>query len=157
SVLIDDVPYGSSSTYGGAGAAPPDLDPSELARVEVLRGPQGTLYGSSGIGGLLKFVTLDPSTSGFSGPLQVGTSASAHSSETGYNVRGSANIPLSDTWAVRASAFSRRDPGYVDDPVHGFKDLNTVDVTGGRIAAMYKPSDTFSVKLSALAQKLEGD
>jgi iron complex outermembrane receptor protein len=57
SITVDDVPYGSSSTYGGGYAPVPDIDPSDLARVEVLRGPQGTLYGASSIGGLLSYVT----------------------------------------------------------------------------------------------------
>src|SRR5262249_11729294 len=68
-VTVDDVPYGSSTFIGG-GFVSPDIDPSDLTRVEVLRGPQGTLYGVSSIGGLLKYVTLDPSTDGFTGLVQ---------------------------------------------------------------------------------------
>jgi hypothetical protein len=57
-IVIDDVPYGASAEIFSA----PDIDPSDLAHVEVLRGPQGTLYGVSSIGGLIKYVTVDPST-----------------------------------------------------------------------------------------------
>jgi iron complex outermembrane receptor protein len=56
----------------------PHLDPGELQRVEVLRDPQGTLYGASSMGGLLKFVTANPSTDGLSGRLQAGASSVSH-------------------------------------------------------------------------------
>src|SRR6202012_4446346 len=117
-VVIDDVPFGASNALGG-GQVIPDFDPGDLARVEVLRGPQGTLYGASSMGGLLKFVTVDPSTDGVSGRVEAGVSDVSHGAELGYNVRGSINVPLSDTFAMRASAFTREDPGYVDNPVLG--------------------------------------
>jgi outer membrane receptor protein involved in Fe transport len=72
-IVLDDVPFGSTSTLATATFAP-DIDPSDLARIEVLRGPQGTLYGASSIGGLLKFVTVDPSTERLSGRVQADTS-----------------------------------------------------------------------------------
>ncbi len=90
-----------------------------LPRIEVLRGPQGTLYGASSIGGLLKYVTIDPSTKRLSADVQAGTSGTYNGNEPAYNLRGAVNIPLTDTLAVRASAFLRRDSGYIDDP--GFK------------------------------------
>ena len=62
-IVVDDVPYGSSTAEGG-GSMAPEFDPSILQRVEVLRGPQGTLYGASTLGGLIKYVTVDPSTDG---------------------------------------------------------------------------------------------
>lgn len=156
-IVIDDAPYGSSSTYGSSGASIPDLDPGDLTRIEVLRGPQGTLYGSSSIGGLIKFETIDPSTDRFSGHVQAGLSGVVNGNELGYGTRGSVNVPLSDTWAIRASAFNRRDPGYIDDPVRGIDGVNTVDVSGGRVAGMWRPSDTLSLKLSALLQDTKGD
>jgi len=61
-VTVDDVPFGGS---GGGDQLVPDFDPGDLARIEVLRGPQGTLYGASSLGGLVKFVTVDPSTAEF--------------------------------------------------------------------------------------------
>jgi outer membrane receptor protein involved in Fe transport len=125
--------------------------------VEVLRGPQGTLYGASSLGGLLKFVTVDPSVQEFSGRVQAGVSNVRESGDVGYSVRGAVNVPLSDTVAIRASGFTRQDPGYVDNVVTGAKDVNTVDVNGGRLSALFQPSDAFSVKLSALIQRTESD
>ena len=64
-ILVDDLPYGPTAGLA-FGNDVPDFDPADLARVEVLRGPQGTLYGASSIGGLVKFVTIDPTTDYFS-------------------------------------------------------------------------------------------
>jgi outer membrane receptor protein involved in Fe transport len=150
---IDDVPYGSSTGQGGLFGSAPDLDPSELARIEVLRGPQGTLYGASSIGGLLKYVTVDPSTDRLSATVGGGVSMVKHGGNTlGYNLRGSVNIPVSETFAVRTSAFHRDEPGYIDNIRTGKKDVNSSEVTGGRISALWKPSDSFSLKLGAMYQ-----
>lgn len=150
---IDDVPYGSSTGQGGLFGSAPDLDPSELARIEVLRGPQGTLYGASSIGGLLKYVTVDPSTDKLSGTVGGGVSLVKDGGGTlGYNLRGSINAPVSETFAVRASAFHRSEPGYIDNIRTGKKDVNSSEVTGGRLSALWKPSDSFSLKLGAMYQ-----
>jgi len=154
-VVVDDLPFGSSTNTGG-GLVVPDIDPSDLSRVEVLRGPQGTLYGASSMGGLLKFVTVDPSTDAVTGRAEVGTSDVYNGSHAGYNVRGSINVPLSDSWAIRASAFTRRDPGYIDNPVIGARGVNEVDVYGGHLSALWRPSDAVSLKLSALLQETHG-
>lgn len=70
-ITIDDVPFGTStSNGGGSGQLVPDIDPADLIRVEVLRGLQGTLYGASSMGGLLKFVTIDPTTDALSGRVE---------------------------------------------------------------------------------------
>jgi iron complex outermembrane recepter protein len=153
-LLVDDVPYGSS-TSNGAGWSVPDIDPSELARVEVLRGPQGTLYGASSIGGLLKFVTVDPSTEALSARMQAGTSTVEGGDDLGYQVRGSVNAPLGDTFAVRVSGSTRRDPGYIDNVQTGERDVNEIDSESGRLSALWTPSDAFSLKLSALLQDVE--
>jgi iron complex outermembrane receptor protein len=155
-ITVDDVPYGSSTNLGG-GPAVPDFDPADLTQVEVLRGPQGTLYGASSMGGLLKFVTVDPSTDGVTGRVEAGTSRVNNGSDLGYNARGSVNLPLGDTLAVRASGFTRRDPGYINNVQTGQRGVNEAEVSGGRLSALWKPSDAVSVKLSALYQNTKGN
>lgn len=155
-IVVDDVPFGSSTGVGG-GAPVPDFDPSDLARVEVLRGPQGTFYGAASIGGLLKYVTADPSTKGFSGRLQAGTDSIKNGDGLGYSMRGSVNVPIRDTFAIRASGYTRREQGYIDDPGLGIEGVNTTDVDGGRLSALWQPSDDLSLKLSALIQKTHSD
>ena len=153
---IDDVPYGSSAGIAGLFGSAPDLDPSELQRIEVLRGPQGTLYGAASIGGLVKYVTLDPSTEGLSGSVAAGThTINGPGDNVGYNVRGAINIPLGETFAIRASAFTREDPGYIDNVLTGERGVNEVDVSGARLSALWRPSEALSVKLSALYQTRE--
>jgi iron complex outermembrane recepter protein len=149
-VTIDDVPYGA---YGSGGGIVPDFDPSDLARVEVLRGPQGTLYGASSIGGLIRYVTIDPSTDAVSGLVQANTSNVYNGAKLGYSFRGAVNVPLSDTIAVRVSGFTRQDPGYVDNVLTGQDDVNKEEVDGGRLAALWRPSQEFSLKLTALVQR----
>ena len=61
---IDETPVGSATALANGGVLAADIDPSDLARVEVLRGPQGTLYGANSLGGLVKYVTVAPSTNG---------------------------------------------------------------------------------------------
>ena len=155
-VTVDDVPFGSSTNLGG-GLVVPDFDPGDLARVEVLRGPQGSLYGASSMGGLLKFVTVDPSTAGFSGRMQAGAVGVFHGNGLGYNVRGSLNAPVTDTLAVRASAFTRVDPGYIDNPFLNVEGVNEARTSGGRLAALWKPLEDFSLKLAALYQTTRGN
>ena len=151
-VTVDDVPYGTS-----VGDQVPDIDPSDLVRIEVLRGPQGTLYGASSMGGLLKFVTVDPSTEALSGRVEGALSSVHNGAELGYNFRGSVNVPVSDTLAFRASGFTRQDPGYIDNPVLHIDGINKARVSGGRLAALWRPSDELSVKFSALYQESKSD
>src|ERR1700683_1087880 len=153
-ITVDDVPFGGTA---GGDTYVPDFDPGDLARVEVLRGPQGTLYGASSMGGLLKFVTVDPSTAGFSGRVEAGTSTVYNGAELGYSFRGLTNIPLSDDFAVRASAYTRQDPGYIDNPVLGIDGINEDHAYGGHLAALWRPSDSFSLKFSAFYEEIKGD
>lgn len=153
-IVVDDVPYGASTGNGG-GFLPPDIDPNDLARVEVLRGPQGTLYGASSMGGLFKFVTLDPSTAGVSGRVQGSLNSVRNGDEPGYTLRGSVNVPLGETLAVRASAFGRRDAGYIDDPARGVEGVNNGKATGGRLAAKWFPTDDVTLRVSAIIQSID--
>ena len=149
-VTIDDVSYGPSTDNGKPFT--PDIDPSEIERVEVLRGPQGTLYGAASLGGLIKYVTIQPSTDGISGHIEAGVSSVYNGAQPGYNVRGAINLPLGDTLAVRVSGFTREDPGYIDNPFLHIDGINEEHVSGGRIAALWRPSETISLNLSALVQ-----
>ena len=150
-IVIDDVPYGASQALGFLSA--PDLDPGDLERIEVLRGPQGTLYGASSVGGLIKYVTIDPSTDALSGHVQGGTEGVYNGIQPGYNIRGSLNVPITSTVAFRLSGFSRTDPGYVDNIETGQNAVNSEDVFGGRASVLWRPDDAISLKVSALTQE----
>jgi iron complex outermembrane recepter protein len=154
--MIDDIPFGPS-TIEGYGNIAPDIDPSDLQRVEVLRGPQGTLYGANSLGGLIKYVTVDPSPDRMSGSVRLGSATVKNGNGFGHNAHGAINMPLGEASAVRLSAFTRRDPGYIDNVTTGEEGVNELDTLGGRVAALWRPSDVFSLKLSALYQKAESD
>jgi iron complex outermembrane recepter protein len=157
-ITIDDVPYGAATQVGGGGALPvPDLDPSDLARVEVLRGPQGTLYGASSMGGLIKFVTADPTMDRFKGRVEGSVGGVQNRAELEYNARASLNAPVTDNFAVRASGFARQDAGYIDNPVLHINGINEAHVYGGRLGGLWQATDTFALRFSALYQEYKGD
>ena len=98
-----------------------------------MRGPQGTLYGHVAAGsGCSSTVTIDPSTDAASGRIQVGASDVYNGNNPGYNVRAAANVPVSDTLAVRASGFTREDSGYVNNIQTAERGVNQAKVDGGR-------------------------
>src|SRR5712664_602050 len=86
----------------------------DLERVEVLRGPQGTLYGSGSLGGTIRFVLNAPDPSGFDAKGEVGLSKTAHTHTTNEDVSGMINLPLSDTLAVRINAGASDDAGFIN-------------------------------------------
>jgi len=153
---VDDIPYGSSTSFALGGELTPDLDPNDLTRIEVLRGPQGTLYGASSLGGLVKFVTTPPDLRNYSGHLQLDGSY-ADGGGAGYGVRVMANAPLvTDTLALRVSGYDRRDPGYISNSQLGRDKVNRTDIDGGHAQLLWHPTESFSVQLTALIQDLIG-
>jgi len=152
---VDETPYGSATGLANGGTLTPDLDPSEVDRIEVLRGPQGTLYGANSLGGLVKYVTVAPSTDGVHASAQAGVEAIDHGG-AGESERASLNIPISSDLAIRGSGFYRKDAGYVDDPNHG-NNVNADKSYGGRISALYHPTEALTVRGSAVLQNLDSD
>lgn len=149
-IYIDDSPFGGSN--GFAGSTIPDLDPFDLERIEVLQGPQGTLYGAGSLGGLVKFVTVKPSTQKFYGDAAVDGSQ-VDGGGTGYGVHGGVNIPLSDSVALRVSGFDRKDPGFIDDAVRDARNVNSARVEGGHAALLWRINGNWTVNASALQQR----
>ncbi len=95
---------------------PVSLDPRvvDLERVEVLRGPQGTLFGAGSMGGTVRLITREPALNDTSGNIAVETSKVSHGAG-GYSVNGTLNLPvITDNVALRVSAYSAFEPGYFD-------------------------------------------
>lgn len=157
STYIDDAPFGSSTIYAFGSVLTPDIDPSDLERIEVLNGPQGTLYGSNSLGGLIKFVTTPPDTARTSGSVSIDGSRVAGGG-TGLGVRAMLNLPLvTDKFALRANVYDRTDPGYIDNTVTGQREVNKTRVKGGRAQLLWTPNDDVSVRFAAMAQNLDSD
>jgi len=155
-ITVDDVPIGATDTDTiNLPNYVPEFDPADLQRVEVLKGPQGTLYGAGSVGGVLRYVTAVPDFTAFSGRVET-DGVWMPDGGTGWGVRAGVNVPLCDSLAIRISAFDRHDPGFIDDPVHGQSNINQNKVYGGRIDTLWKPTDSLSVRLAAFIQHTEG-
>ncbi len=171
-VYVADVPFGSSSGLANGAILSGDFDTFDLSRVEVLRGPQGTLYGASSLGGVLKYVPEPARTDAVEVRFH-GSMESVDNADPGYALTGAVNVPLSDVFAVRATGFYRADDGYIDsignNPIPTLTDpsvnvlegtlvkkgLNSVDTAGGRLQALFRPSDDFSVNFMAMMQDID--
>lgn len=155
---IDETPFGSSTSLVNGAILSGELDTFDVARVEVLRGPQGTLYGASSLGGVLKYVTALPDTTKAEARARGGIEA-VDGGDLSYMGSAMVNLPVSDTLAVRASGFYRDMGGFIDSiGTNGSdvaKDINGYKSYGGRVSALFKPSDRFSVRLTALLQNLD--
>jgi len=152
-ITIDDVPLGAGGT--GTGLVT-DLDPGDLSQIEVLRGPQGTLYGANSIGGLIRYVTANPSMERFSGHVEAGASTIYNGADAGYSFRGGVNVPLSSSLALIVSGFVRQEPGYIDNTILGINGINVSHAGGGHIGLLWRPTESLSIKLNALYQKQTG-
>lgn len=158
SVYVDDIPFGSSSGLVNGGVLAGDFDTFDISRLEVLRGPQGTLYGASSLGGVLKFVTNAPKLGAFEVRARAGAET-VKGGDTSYNANLVANLPVGDRAAIRASGYYRRIGGYVDAigtaGSRQFEDINGAEIYGGRISALIEPTDSLTLRLTALAQNID--
>lgn len=156
-LYLDDVPFTPSSNRAFTTGLSFDPDLGDIKRIEVLEGPQSTLYGASAMGGLVKFVTEQPEFDNFAGTFRV-QGSQVDGGGTGYGVRGSVNVPVvPDTIGIRASAFYRKDPGYVDNAYYGQKGVNSARVKGSRISLRVKFSDALETTLSGFLQNIDSD
>jgi len=145
-----------------------DIHIYDIARVEALAGPQGTLYGASSQAGTVKIVTNRPDTSGFYGAVDAEVNTVAHGEE-GYVLEGFINAPLSDNAAVRVVGWYDKDGGYIDNipgsltfPTSGITfdntpyvedDYNDVETYGGRVALEIDLNENWTVLPSLMGQK----
>ncbi len=156
-VYVDEVPYGSSTGFARGGQLAFDAGLFDMDRIEVLRGPQGTLYGASTMGGLIKYVSRAPDAAKFGGNTQAGLS-STEEGGINYNVAGAVNAPLvADKVALRASGYYSHDDGYVDNLTLGKEDVDSSRTYGGRLDLLFAPTEAFSVRLTGFAQKIDRD
>lgn len=122
------------------------LDPSlyDVERVEFLRGPQGTLFGSGSLAGALRILTRAPDPNVLEGSFLADVGITGSSSlRQRYNAM--LNIPLAqDTLALRVVAFSRDEEGYIDNLGTGIENANSLESKGGRATLLWEPTDRFS-------------
>ena len=179
--ILPNVVEPSVSTYLNNTPVYLNLKLADLNRVEVLRGPQGTLYGSGSVGGTVRFIFNEPDPTGSSAKISVGTSTSSHSGESNYDFDFVGNLALSDTAAIRVAAGVEHLGGVTDatnlsqidgsgnvvpeggDAIGGGiatytqKDTDDRDVTYLRAAAAFSLSSDTDVLLSVMRQESDAD
>jgi outer membrane receptor protein involved in Fe transport len=148
---LEDVPLASPQGKGTV------YDPLtwDLDRVEVLRGPQGVLFGSGSLGGAVRYLFNKPNLSAFDASLK-SEYAMVSQGAGAFSLYGMVNAPLqAGVLGIRAVAYDRRDPGYIDNLGTKHKDANDVRQTGGRVLLTAKPSNALTATLVASTQKTE--
>ncbi len=161
------------------------LQLDDLKQVEVLRGPQGTLYGAGALGGALRLILNGPQLGEWHGSLEASSGDVAHSSEPSYAFDAMINVPVGETAALRLSAKYEYDPGFIN--VHGLlkttgsgpsaipvlanpsdvlnssgvyyskNDWNYQDALTSRASFLWQPISRFHVEVSAIHATVEGD
>lgn len=150
--VVDDAPL--SFSVGNASFAT-DFEPYDLDRVEVLRGPQGSLYGATAQGGLIKYVTKAPTPDRLAAGFDFGLYDIAHG-DTGASARAYVNVPIADdVAAVRVSGYYQYAPGWVDNQLGNRRDSNDFTRYGGRASLLLTPDDNVTIRLTALYQDLK--
>jgi outer membrane receptor protein involved in Fe transport len=139
-------------------AAPdPDLKLYDVGRVEVLEGPQGTLYGAGSLGGVIRVMPNAPNLAEYGGQVSAGLSATQHG-DPGGDLSATINLPIvSEKLALRIVGYGVRDGGYIDDANRGKDDVNRIGTYGGRAALRFAPSDDWTIDLSGVYQHIDGD
>lgn len=141
---------GRNQQDGGGRQA--DIELHDLERVEVLKGPQGTLYGASSMSGTIRFVPNAPDLTAFEGRVEGDLSTTRHGGEN-YRANGVLNFPVVEgKLAVRAVGWVTDDSGYIDQPRLNRDNINTNNVEGGRLAVRWLPTEQLDITLSALIQ-----
>ncbi|MCE9657570.1 MAG: TonB-dependent receptor [Burkholderiales bacterium] len=151
---LEDVPLASAQGKGIV------WDPItfDLDRIEVLRGPQGVLFGSGSLGGAVRYLFNKPNLSQFEASVK-GEYANASGGNGKFSEYAMLNAPLaSGSAGIRVVVFDRRDPGYIDNLGTGNKDANEVHQTGGRVLVTVKPVNEVVATLVASTQETkQGD
>jgi len=152
-IYIDDMP----SLTRAFPFASSDIRAFDIERIEILRGPQGTLFGSGSAGGAIRVITKKPNNEAFEAKVEVGLAA-VKGGGISQNYNAMVNVPLvEDTLALRAVAYYRDEAGYIDNIVQNTTDTGGREAKGGRAMLEYAPDDAFSVRLSATYQKDKQD
>lgn len=148
SIYLDDIQL----EYSGPD---PGLKLYDMRQIEVLEGPQGTLYGAGAIGGIIRLSSNPVDLVTASGSVTGGVSVTAHGAPGG-EASGVVNLPLRTGAAgLRVVGYATRDGGYIDDRERGVSDTNRVDTVGGRATLAIDPGDGWHVELSGLGQRID--
>ena len=145
-IYIDDMVVSNNETA-------PDLNLFDVQRIEVLKGPQGTLYGDGSVGGLIRVITNKPDVARTAGEIEVRGGAIDHGGGD-YSVNGMYNVPLVEhALGLRLVAQYRDNQGFINDARHGLEGVNNMRQTGARASLRWLPTDRLTLTGSLLLQQ----
>jgi len=148
SVYLGDIQIG----YSGAD---PALKLHDIQHVEVMEGPQGTLYGAGSIGGIIR-ITPNPVDLMDLHARVAGGATATWKSGIGADANAMLNLPvISDRLGVRLVGYRQREGGYIDDPFRRKSDINRTDTIGGRVAMRASPGSGWNVEVGGLLQRIK--
>jgi iron complex outermembrane receptor protein len=135
----------------------PDLDLFDLNRVETLRGPQGTLFGSGSVGGTLRYITNQPKL-GVTEALVEANVNTVDEGDIGWHLKGAVNMPVTETMALRAVMYATRYAGFIDavGPAGG-KNVNDGSRAGGRLSLLWEPTPDIRITPRIVYQMVDSD
>jgi outer membrane receptor protein involved in Fe transport len=154
-VYLDDIPLGAS-TSNGVGYQSLNINAFDLNRIEVLNGPQGTLYGATSLGGTIKYVPNAPDLKSFGLEAGVQVSSTQHG-HIDHAYTGMVNLPIADIAAIRVDGYQVYDSGYAKDPIYGRDNQGWARSEGGRFALLLQPTDELDIQLRASTQHIPSE
>ncbi|HXP64488.1 MAG TPA: TonB-dependent receptor plug domain-containing protein, partial [Steroidobacteraceae bacterium] len=154
-VYLDDIPLGAS-TSNGVGYQSLNINTFDLNRIEVLNGPQGTLYGATSLGGTIKYIPNSPDIKNFGMDVGLQVSSTQHG-HIDHAYTGMVNMPIADIAAIRIDGYQVYDSGYAKDPIYGRDNQGWSRSEGGRVALLLKPSDDLDIQLRASTQHIPSE
>jgi len=138
----------------------PDLDLFDLNRVETLRGPQGTLFGSGSVGGTIRFITNQPNLENYEAKAEVDVH-SVTDGDVGGSIKGAINAPFADgKAALRAVGYFTQYAGFIDALREGggrTDDVNDGTRFGGRVALTFEPTESLSITPRIIYQEIDSN
>lgn len=137
-------------------APDPDLRLYDIATIEVLQGPQGTLHGAGSLGGVIRILPVMPKLGEAELSMSAAAAVTAHGAPS-YDGSVMVNLPLfSDTTAIRGVGYAVQDGGYIDDTLRDLKDVNRTRTYGGRLALRSEPGDGWTIDVGGVYQSIDG-
>lgn len=150
-LYLDEIPLTSAGIF-------PDISSFDLARVEVLKGPQGTLFGEGSLAGTVRLISNAPDPTGFSAAADL-TYSSTEDGEDNQIYNGMVNVPLGEKVAMRAVGYRKDMGGFLDARILATgaieEDMNDDTLTGGRLSFRFLPSERMTLDVSAMINDAE--
>lgn len=161
-IYLDDTPLTSNTNFGNGASILLDGLLLDVERVEVIKGPQGTLFGATSVGGLLRYISRDPALEEFRASFSADTSTTK-SGEWGHTLNGRVSVPIiKDKLGITVSGYHQEQAGFVDsvDPATGnilFEDVNGGEAVGYAADLLFVPTENLEIRLKYLKQENESE